>query len=53
MRRIVVVGCQGSGKTRLALGLGQKLSLPVVHLDVLPGPVGGYVDAVTRSASPV
>lgn len=35
MRRIIVVGCQGSGKTRLARALGQKLALPVVHLDVL------------------
>ena len=35
MRRIIVVGCQGSGKTSLALKLGRKLSLPVVHLDVL------------------
>jgi adenylate kinase family enzyme len=35
MRRIIVVGCQGSGKTSLALKLGQKLGLPVVHLDVL------------------
>src|SRR5712675_963696 len=35
MRRIIVVGCQGSGKTRLALKLGRKLGLPVVHLDVL------------------
>src|SRR6516164_319232 len=35
MRRIIVVGCQGSGKTSLALRLGRTLSLPVVHLDVL------------------
>jgi len=35
MRRIIVVGSQGSGKTRLARDLGQKLGLPVVHLDVL------------------
>jgi adenylate kinase family enzyme len=35
MRRVIVIGCQGSGKTRLALNLGQKLGLPVVHLDVL------------------
>ncbi|UPK31679.1 AAA family ATPase [Bradyrhizobium sp. 186] len=35
MRRIIVVGCQGSGKTSLALKLGRKLALPVVHLDVL------------------
>ena len=35
MRRIIVVGCKGSGKTSLALKLGRKLGLPVVHLDVL------------------
>jgi len=35
MRRIIVVGCQGSGKTRLSLALGRKLGLPVVHLDTL------------------
>jgi adenylate kinase family enzyme len=35
MRRIIVVGCQGSGKTSLALKLGRKLGLPAVHLDVL------------------
>jgi tRNA A37 N6-isopentenylltransferase MiaA len=33
MRRIIVVACQGSGKTSLALKLGRKLGLPVVHLD--------------------
>lgn len=35
MRRIVVVGCPGSGKTSFAIGLGRKTGLPVVHLDVL------------------
>ena len=35
MRRIIVVGCQGSGKTSLALRLGRNLDLPVVHLDPL------------------
>lgn len=35
MKRIVVAGCQGSGKTHLSLALGAKLGLPVVHLDVL------------------
>ncbi|QPF95019.1 AAA family ATPase [Bradyrhizobium commune] len=35
MRRIIVVGSQGSGKPSLARELGRKLDLPVVHLDVL------------------
>src|SRR5260370_35701186 len=35
MRRIVVIGCPGSGKTTLALRLGRRLALAVVHLDVL------------------
>jgi adenylate kinase family enzyme len=35
MRRIIVVGSQGSVKTSLALKLGRKLGLAVVHLDVL------------------
>lgn len=35
MERILVIGCPGSGKTRLAKALGEKQSLPVVHLDQL------------------
>jgi adenylate kinase family enzyme len=35
MRRIIVVGSQGSGKTSLSRNLGRRLGLPVVHLDVL------------------
>jgi adenylate kinase family enzyme len=35
MRRIIVVGSPGSGKTSLSLELGRKLGLSVVHLDVL------------------
>ena len=33
--RIAVIGCCGAGKSTLALKLGQRLGLPVVHLDKL------------------
>jgi adenylate kinase family enzyme len=58
MRRIIVVGCQGSGKTTLALKLGEKLGLPVIHLDVLywrPGwkesDLAGFRERVARAIS--
>lgn len=35
MRRIVILGSAGSGKSVLARRLGEKLSAPVVHLDAL------------------
>ena len=33
MERILIIGCPGAGKTTLARQLGEKLNLPVVHLD--------------------
>jgi adenylate kinase family enzyme len=33
MRRILVMGSPGSGKSRFARLLGTKLSLPIIHLD--------------------
>ncbi len=35
MERIMIIGCGGSGKSTLARALGEKLGLPVVHLDKL------------------
>jgi adenylate kinase family enzyme len=38
MRRVVILGCAGAGKTTLAVTMGERLSLPVIHLDTLLGP---------------
>ena len=35
MDRILIIGCGGAGKSTLARQLGEKLNLPVVHLDKL------------------
>ena len=40
MKRVLIIGCGGAGKSTLARQLGEKLNLPVVHLDSifwLPG----------------
>ena len=33
MERIIIIGCGSSGKSTLARQLGEKLNLPVIHLD--------------------
>jgi len=35
MERILIIGCGGAGKSTLARSLGEKLGIPVVHLDQL------------------
>jgi adenylate kinase family enzyme len=35
MQRIAIVGCSGGGKSTLARALGERLGLPVIHLDAL------------------
>lgn len=35
MERVIIIGCGGAGKSTLARQLGEKLDLPVVHLDKL------------------
>lgn len=59
MRRVVIVGNSGGGKSTLARRLGEKLGLPVVHLDVLywkpgwtPGDEAGFVSAMSEAVGP-
>lgn len=35
MERVLIIGCGGAGKSTLARQLGEKLNIPVVHLDKL------------------
>lgn len=35
MKRVIVIGCPGSGKSTFARALAKKTNLPLVHLDML------------------
>lgn len=35
MKKIMIIGCPGSGKSRLSKLLGKKLNVPVLHLDYI------------------
>lgn len=35
MKKIIIIGSGGAGKSTLAKQLGEKLELPVIHLDAL------------------
>lgn len=35
MKRVLVIGCSGSGKSYFSRALNEKLGLPIVHLDML------------------
>ena len=35
MKKIIVIGCPGSGKTTFSLKLAEKIKLPLFHLDAI------------------
>jgi adenylate kinase family enzyme len=58
MKRVLVIGCSGAGKSTFARKLGARLDLPVVHIDQLfwrPGwvqaPRAEFVAAIAQAAA--
>jgi len=58
VRRILVIGCSGNGKSTFARRLAEKTGLPIVHLDQLywrpnwvPAPKQEYLDAVAAATA--
>lgn len=35
MKKIIVIGCPGSGKSTFSRNLSKCLDIPVIHLDIL------------------
>ena len=42
MKRVMIIGCGGAGKSTLARKLGEKTGLPVVHLDQIWWALGNW-----------
>ncbi len=58
MRRVLIIGCGGAGKSHFAVELGRAIDLPVIHLDCLywkPGwqetPKDQWTKVVERAAA--
>ena len=43
MKRVIIIGCGGAGKSTLARQLGEKTGLPVVHLDRIWWSPGNWI----------
>lgn len=43
MKKVAIVGCPSSGKTTMAIQLGQMLNIPVYHLDKIFWTDDGYL----------
>ncbi len=46
MQKVAIIGSCGAGKSTLAVNLGKKLNLPVIHIEILFNTSGiflGYI----------